>query len=136
MQQIVNEIKAEFQTTEPNLEVVFEKLDTLFTEKTNSMYESWSEFKTSYSNLSNDAAWFVVENSKNLESIKKAIKWSENSLLITKNNHYYLDTLARLYYMNGDRKKALTTQQLAIDNNFDDANEYKAVLEKMKNGSY
>ena len=28
MQQIVNEIKAEFQTTEPNLEVVFEKLDT------------------------------------------------------------------------------------------------------------
>jgi dipeptidase D len=29
MQQIVNEIKAEFQTTEPNLEVVFEKLDTL-----------------------------------------------------------------------------------------------------------
>jgi len=27
MQQIVNEIKAEFQTTEPNLEVVFEKLD-------------------------------------------------------------------------------------------------------------
>jgi dipeptidase D len=29
MQEIVNEIKAEFQTTEPNLEVVFEKLDTL-----------------------------------------------------------------------------------------------------------
>jgi dipeptidase D len=29
MQQIVNEIKAEFQTTEPNLEVVFEKMDTV-----------------------------------------------------------------------------------------------------------
>lgn len=29
MQQIVNEIKAEFATTEPNLEVVFEKLETL-----------------------------------------------------------------------------------------------------------
>jgi dipeptidase D len=29
MQQIVNEIKAEFQTTEPNLEVVFEKLDAV-----------------------------------------------------------------------------------------------------------
>ena len=29
MQQIVNEIKAEFQTTEPNLEVVFEKLDSV-----------------------------------------------------------------------------------------------------------
>ncbi|HSD07521.1 aminoacyl-histidine dipeptidase [Flavobacterium sp.] len=29
MQQIVNEIKTEFQTTEPNLEVVFEKLDTV-----------------------------------------------------------------------------------------------------------
>ncbi|PKB17743.1 aminoacyl-histidine dipeptidase [Flavobacterium sp. 5] len=29
MQEIVNEIKAEFQTTEPNLEVVFQKLDTL-----------------------------------------------------------------------------------------------------------
>jgi dipeptidase D len=29
MQQIVNEIKAEFQTTEPNLEVVFEKMKTV-----------------------------------------------------------------------------------------------------------
>lgn len=29
MQEIVNEIKAEFQTTEPNLEVVFEKLNTV-----------------------------------------------------------------------------------------------------------
>ena len=29
MQQIVNEIKAEFKTTEPNLEVVFEKLDSV-----------------------------------------------------------------------------------------------------------
>lgn len=29
MLQIVNEIKAEFQTTEPNLEVVFEKMDTV-----------------------------------------------------------------------------------------------------------
>jgi dipeptidase D len=29
MQEIVNEIKAEFKTTEPNLEVVFEKLDTV-----------------------------------------------------------------------------------------------------------
>jgi dipeptidase D len=29
MQQIVNEIKVEFQTTEPNLEVVFEKLETV-----------------------------------------------------------------------------------------------------------
>jgi dipeptidase D len=29
MQEIVNEIKAEFQTTEPNLEVVFEKLDSV-----------------------------------------------------------------------------------------------------------
>ena len=86
--------------------------------------------------MSNNAAWFIVENGKNNQSIKTAIKWSELSLKIEKNNHYYLHTLAQLYYKNGEKQKAIATEQLAIENNFDDASDYIATLKKMKNGTY
>ena len=118
---------------------VFEKLDDLFTNQNHFGIDYWSEFKNSYSNVSNDAAWYVVENSKKPETIKKAIKWSENSLLITQKNHYYLDTLAQLYYKNGEKEKAIETEQLAIDNNNldkENIDSYRDTLEKMKNGTY
>ena len=117
---------------------IIETLDNLFKTEKGADYESetWTQFKINYSNSANNAAWYVVEHSKNSESIKKAIKWSEHSLKISKKNHYYLDTLAQLYYKNGEKEKAFATQQLAIDNNFDDANEYITTLQKMKNGSY
>jgi hypothetical protein len=117
---------------------VIETLDNLFKNIKGVEYESetWTTFKNGYANSANNAAWYVVEHSKNPESIKKAIKWSEHSLKIEKNNHYYLDTLAQLYYKNGEKEKAIATQQLAIDNNFDDANQYIITRDKMKNGTY
>jgi hypothetical protein len=137
--QYIQEYDAFFKETFEGKINVFEKLDDLFTNKNHTGIDYWSEFKTSYSNLSNEASWYVVEHSKNPETIKKAIKWSENSLIITQKNHYYLDTLAQLYYLNGDQEKAFATQQLAIDNNNlepENVQNYKDTLTKMKNGTY
>lgn len=103
-------------------------------------FQDWTSFKNSYSNASNQVAWFVVEKSTNPESIKKAIKWSESSLRIEKNNSYYLDTLAQLYYKNGEKQKAISTQELALKNaknvGENTRQEMENVLEKMKNGTY
>jgi hypothetical protein len=137
--QYIQEYEAFFNETFNGKINIFEKLDDLFTNQNHLGLDYWSEFKNSYSNLSNDAAWYVVENSKNPETIKKAIKWSKNSLIISQKNHYYLDTLAQLYYKNGEKEKALSTEQLAIDNNNlepENVQSYKDTLEKMKNGTY
>ena len=72
--------------------------------------------------------------------VKKAIFWSETSLKIEKDNSYYLDTLAQLYYKNGEKEKAIATESKAIENIKDNSTEqteqYKIVLEKMKAGTY
>lgn len=120
-----------------------EILDDLYTtlqNKTDYSYSDWTSFKYSFSNASNEAAWFVVQKGKDAESIKKAIQWSESSLRIEKNSPYYLDTLAQLYYKNGEKQKAIRTQEQALK--FSDIigeetkAEMEAVLEKMKNGTY
>lgn len=100
----------------------------------------WTSFKYDFANNANSAAWYIFENSNDLNHIKTAIKWSETSLKIEKDNSYYLDTLAQLYYKNGEKQKAIITEQKAIDAvkeaDSDQTQEYKKVLEKMKNGTY
>jgi len=121
-----------------------EKLDAIFStlDATSSYsYDGWNAFKEYHSNTSNSAAWTVVENPTNANYLKHAIKWSEYSLAITKNNPYYLDTLAQLYYKDGQKQKAIETQTLAVkylDDNIeeDTAKEIKEVLVKMQNGTY
>lgn len=121
----------------PNTSVI-ENLDTAFSKKPQNDYLDWSTYKISFANLANDVCWHLVENSKDTSFLQKAIKWSETSLLLEKNNHYYLDTLAQIYYKNGLKQKAIETEQKAIDATQDgsDTGEYKIVLEKMKNGTY
>jgi len=116
-------------------------LDEIFTQNASSgYYDEWTVFKNYFSNASNNVAWFVVEKSKNPDSIKKAIKWSESSLRIEKNNPYYLDTLAQLYYKNGEKQKAIATQEeaLKLSESMDEEtkSDLQRVLEKMKSGSY
>lgn len=119
-----------------------EVLNELFSDEKNLQYGygDWISFKANYSQMSNQGAWFVVEKSNNSESIKKAIKWSESSLRIDKNSSYYLDTLAQLYYKNGEKQKAISTQEKALKNanEIDETTrqEMEIVLEKMKNGTY
>lgn len=73
--------------------------------------------------------------------MKDAINWSEYSLIVTKNNPYYLDTLAQLYYKDGQKDKAIITQELAVkflnmDVEEQTASEIRETLTKMQNGTY
>lgn len=118
-----------------------EVLDEIFSSTGQSeYYNDWLGFKISYASASNQAAWFVVEKSANPESIKKAIKWSESSLRIEKKSSYYLDTLAQLYYKNGEKQKAISTQEQAVkhadETDETTKQEMEIVLGKMKNGTY
>lgn len=121
-----------------------EKLDAIFgglDSSSSYSYDGWSSFKLYHSDICNNAAWTVVLKPQNSNFIKEAIKWSEYSLLISKNNPYYLDTLAQLYYKDGQTQKAIETQVLAVkyitsDVDEEAANQMKEVLTKMSNGTY
>ena len=120
---------------------IIEQLDKAFEIKQQEEYSAnWVEYKYDFANQANEASWFVVEKVKDASLIKKAIVWSVTSLKIQKDDRYYLDTLAQLYYKDGQKEKAIITEQKAIDVLSDDdylqREEYKVVLEKMKNGTY
>ena len=117
---------------------IIENLDEAFTNRPTGSYDTWESFKSSFSNLANDVAWHVVEKSADKATIQKAIIWSETSLKIAKSVHYYLDTLAQLYYKNGEKTKAISTEEKALELGKDSeySEEYKITLEKMKNGTY
>ncbi|KQB38414.1 hypothetical protein [Flavobacterium aquidurense] len=123
---------------------VIERLDTMFTSMdptSDYAYNGWNAFKEYHSNLCNSAAWTVVSKPGNLGFLKSAITWSEYSLVVTKNNPYYLDTLAQLYYKDGQKEKAIQTQTLAVKYLTDyveeeTATEIRETLSKMENGTY
>ncbi|MNQ48063.1 hypothetical protein D3C85_619280 [compost metagenome] len=104
-------------------------------------YNGWNAFKEYHSNLCNSAAWTVVLKPANANFLKSAITWSEYSLVVTKNNPYYLDTLAQLYYKDGQKQKAIETQTLAIkylsaEIEQETATEIRETLTKMQDGTY
>ncbi|KOP40235.1 hypothetical protein DBB36_05055 [Flavobacterium sp. WLB] len=121
-----------------------EKLDAIYSslDPTSSYsYDGWNSFKDYHSNLCNSTAWTVVLKPQNASFIKSAIVWSEYSLVVTKNNPYYLDTLAQLYYKDGQKDKAIATQALAVKYLTPEveevtASEIKETLSKMQNGTY
>lgn len=121
-----------------------EKLDAIFSKLDSSSsysFDGWNAFKEYHSNLSNSAAWTVVLKPANSNFLKSAITWSEYSLIVTKNNPYYLDTLAQLYYKDGQKEKAIQTQTLAVkylspEVEEETAVEIKETLAKMQNGTY
>lgn len=117
---------------------IIENLDEAFTNRPTGSYDTWESFKSSFSNLANDVAWHVVEKSADKATIQKAIVWSETSLKIAKNVHYYLDTLAQLYYKNGEKTKAISIEEKALELGKDSeyGEDYKETLEKMRNGTY
>lgn len=124
---------------------IYESLDEIYSKNyyssDNYSYRDWNSYKSSFSSLANTVAWSIVENEKDAELIRKAIKWSETSLKLDKNNGYYLDTLAQLYYKNGQKELAISTQKKALENmkGTEDSSTYQEmqdVLTKMQNGSY
>lgn len=117
-------------------------------ESLNNFYENnydlnWYELKNNFSTMANNVSWYVVENKiSDPGKIKKAIEWSEMSLKLSRNNAYYIDTLAQLYYKSGEKQKAISLQEEAIKNFKDNdsdpetLSEMKNVLNKMKSGNY
>nr|WP_294775517.1 hypothetical protein [uncultured Flavobacterium sp.] len=129
-----------FQTMVSKNSSLLETLDEIYTAQKRKN-RSWLAFKEDFSDLANTVAWQVVETkNKDKNTIQKGILWSEASLKIFKTEHRYLDTLAQLFYMDNQKEKAMLFEQKAIDNvPADDKstlNEYKEVLERMKNGTY
>ena len=128
-----------FDAIVPNSQNIIEQLDKVYSIENS--YNDWRNYKYNFANTANDASWYVVEKVKDEKAIKNAIKWSETSLIIEKDNAYYLDTLAQLYYKNGQKQKAIETQIKAIEkiNQVDSTEtkeEMKNVLTKMQNGTY
>ena len=124
---------------------IIETLDEYLTEMRNGsslhQYAEWHGFKFEFANLANSIAWDVVEHSNNPQLIQKALKWSQLSNKIEKNNYYCLDTLAQLYYKNGQKELAISTEIEAIAlarKNEDEENavQFEEVLQKMKTNTY
>lgn len=136
----LKEFDAYFNKMLVTQENVIQRLDEMYSADVSTSYYSWKEFKEYHTNLCNDAAWFTVLNSKDAAFIKKAIKWSEYSLVVKKNDPYYLDTLAQLYYKDGQKEKAIKTQQQAVEFSKDVEEETKIEMQetlvKMQNGTY
>ena len=128
-----------FNSILPNNSNFIEQLDKAYVTKNS--YEDWKSYKYNFANTANEASWYVVEKAKDANAIKNAIKWSETSLTIEKENAYFLDTLAQLYYKNGQKEKAIQTQLKAIEKidqiyEEETKEEMKNVLTKMQNGTY
>ena len=104
-------------------------------------YGQWTEFKENFSSMANSAAWSVVENKNGVAQIKKALQWSATSLVLQNQNYYFLDTYAQLLYRNGEKDKAISYEQKAIDaainaKSEEIVEEYSHVLQTMKDGTY
>jgi len=96
-------------------------------------------FKEAYSDDLNSIAWDFFEKAEDKTILKKALRWSERSLEISPNNHYFLDTYANLFYKLGKKSKAIATEKKAIKilkelNDVEKIAEYEQVLQKMKSG--
>jgi hypothetical protein len=124
------------------IETLDEILDELHAGQSNHQYSQWDDFKYEFATLANNIAWnTVITLSTNLELNQKALNWSIVSNKVAKNNYYFLDTLAQLYYKNGQKELAIAKETEAIElarKNEDEeyALMFEEVLQKMKNGSY
>jgi len=137
-------LKKHYLDTYNNLYLSMVKNDRSLIENLDASYsvkyreQTWTEFKSMFAGLANTTSWYVVENDKENTYVSQAINWSETATSLDKTNHYYMDTLAQLYYKNGQKEKGISTEQNAI-NLTEDAeakSDYELVLEKMKNGTY
>ena len=73
----------------------------------------WGVFKNQINALFNEQAWNIFE-LKKTEDFERAIKWSELSNIVEKNNAYSLDTLGQLYYAVGRKQEAIAIQTKAV----------------------
>ncbi len=94
------------------------------------------QFGSDDANELNNIAWYFYEEVDDAESLAKAVGWAEQSVELD-TNYYNMDTLAALYYKTGDKEKARTTAEAAIElakaqnQNYDGTQQLLEMIERM-----
>ena len=104
-----------YYNTLVNDKPIFENIDTQFNNQSADFDYTmdWAGFKNQINALFNEQAWNIFE-LKKTEDFERAIKWSELSNIVEKNNAYSLDTLGQLYYAVGRKQEAIAIQTKAV----------------------
>ena len=105
-----------YYTTLVNNKPLFENIDSQYVKSNNSIeYKTdWISFKSQINSLLNAQAWDIFE-LKKTQDFERAIKWSELSNSIEKENPYSLDTLGQLYFAVGRKTEAIAIQTKAVE---------------------
>lgn len=104
-----------FYTTLVNDKPVFENLDSQFNNLSTEIDYTmdWAGYKNRVNSLLNQQAWDIFEKNQT-KDFERAIKWSELSNIVDKNNAYSLDTLGQLYFAVGRKSEAIVIQTKAV----------------------
>ena len=110
-----NKLVDSFCTTLVNDKPVFENIDTQFNNLSSEIDYTmdWASFKSRINSMLNAQAWDIFE-LKKTKDYERAIKWSELSNIIEKENPYSLDTLGQLYFAVGRKTEAIAIQTKAV----------------------
>jgi hypothetical protein len=94
---------------------VFENLDTQFNNLSTEVDYTmdWAGYKNRVNSMLNEQAWDIFELGKT-KDFERAIKWSELSNIVEKDNPYSLDTLGQLYFAVGRKSEAIVIQTKAV----------------------
>lgn len=125
-----------YYTTLVNEKSVFENMDSQFIKMNASIDnpKDWPSFKYSINLILNSQAWDIFELNKT-KDFERAIRWSELSNIVEKNNPYSLDTQAQLYFAVGRKQEAIAIQTKVVaiakasGNNFE---KFEDTLNNMK----
>ena len=104
-----------YYNTLVNDKPIFENLDTQFNNLSADIDYTmdWAGYKNRINSMLNAQAWDIFEMNKT-QDFERAIKWSELSNIVEKDNAYSLDTLGQLYFAVGRKSEAITIQTKAI----------------------
>lgn len=111
-----NQLVDLYYSTLVNNQPLFENIDAQYI-KSNATADyntDWISFKNQINSLFNAQAWDIFELNKT-QDFERAIKWSELSNIIEKENPYSLDTLGQLYFAVGRKKEAIAIQTKAVE---------------------
>jgi len=104
-----------YYSTLVNDKPVFENMDSEFTTFSMQMDYTmdWASYKNRINSMLNAQAWDIFELNKT-KDFERAIKWSELSNIVDKENPYSLDTLGQLYFAVGRKSEAIVIQTKAV----------------------
>lgn len=110
-----NKLVDVYYNTLVNDKPIFENIDTQFNNLSTEVDYTmdWAGYKNRINSMLNAQAWDIFELNKT-EDFERAIKWSELSNIVEKDNAYSLDTLGQLYFAVGRKSEAIVIQTKAV----------------------